>query len=305
MTPDEHTNQELHLDVGDGHTIYVQDWGIAKAKTPIFFLHGGPGNGTGDKYKLRFDPKINRVIFHDQRGSGQSTPYGSLKNNTTDKLVGDITKIADKLKIKKFAVAGGSWGSTLALAYALKHPDRVSDLLIQGIFTGSKSEIEWIDHGFFRLFYPEVWEEYLQTVPKSHRKNPTEYHAKYILGSPGPKQIASAMAYQKLESSVLVLDDRPTIPADPETYDSNFITIETHYLQNGCFMPDRYILDNAHKLTMPTWIVQGRYDMVCAPAVAYELHQRIKGSKLIWTMAGHGNDRSTYDVLRTLYLQFN
>ncbi len=306
MTPDEYTNQELMLDVGDGHTLYVHDWGNAKAKTPIVTLHGGPGSGASDRHKQRFDPSTQRVIFHDQRGTGRSLPYGSLEHNTTNQLVEDIEKIAVRLKLNSFTLTGGSWGSTLALMYALKYPKRVSRLIVTGIFTASKSEIDWLDEGYFRIFYPELWQNFVASVPKAHQKNPTAYHAKYILGKDEAKARLSAAAYANLEGSIMSLDDRPSPKTNTDEFDMAPAKIETYYLQNACFLPeDRYILKNAHKLTMPTWIVQGRFDMVCPPVTAHELHQRIKGSKLIWTMSGHGNDRSTYDVMRTLFLQAN
>jgi proline iminopeptidase len=304
MTPDEYTNQELMLEVGGGHTLYVHDWGNVGAKMPIVHLHGGPGTGNSDRYKLRFDPTVHRVIFHDQRGTGRSLPYGSLQHNTTDELVEDIHKVAKTLKLEKFILTGGSWGSTLALMYALKYPSHVSKLIINGIFTSSKSEIDWVDQGYFRIFYPELWQEFVASTPKAHQKDPVSYHAKNILGKDEAKAKLSAMQYGKLEGSLMSLDERAQLPSDPATYDIVPMKIETYYLQNKCFLPEeRYILSNAHRLTMPTWIVQGRFDMVCPPVTAHELHQRIDDSRLIWTMSGHGNDRSTYDVMRTLYLQ--
>lgn len=304
MTPDEFTNQELMLDVGDGHSLYVHDWGNPKAKTPIVFLHGGPGSANKDRYKLRFDPTTHRVIFHDQRSSGKSTPYGSLEHNTTEHLVEDIEKIAVKLGLDAFVLTGGSWGSTLALMYALKHPERVSKLIVTGVFTASKEEIDWLDQGYFKTFYPELWETFVATVPKSHQHDPTAYHAKRILGGNEAEARESAMLYNQLEGTIMVLDERKQLPPDPAEFDPVGPKIEVHYLQNHCFLPEEgYILNHASELTMPTWIVQGRFDMVCPPITAYELHKRVSGSKLIWTMAGHSNDRSTYDVLSTLYLQ--
>lgn len=302
MTPDKFTNQELMLDVGDGHTLYVQDWGNKQAKTPIIYLHGGPGSGCKDKYKASYDPTVHRVIFFDQRGCGKSTPYGSLEHNTSDDLIEDIEKIANNLKLTKFMINGGSWGSCLALAYAVKYPKRITGMFLRGIFTGRKSEVEWIDGGLYRLFYPERWEAYQATVPKTHQNDPTAWHAKNILGNDEKKMRASAHAYSEVEGSMMTLDDRWNQQPLDDTFDPTFVRIEQHYFTNNCFMPEGHIMKNAHKLTMPVWIVQGRYDMVCPPATAYELHQRIKGSRLIWTMSGHGNDRSTYDVLRTLHL---
>lgn len=305
MTPDEHTNKEFYIEVGDGRELYVQDWGNKKAKHPIVFLHGGPGGCSDDRAKAVFSPSSqHRVIFFDQRGCGKSLPYGSLKKNTTPNLVEDITKIADQLKLKQFVLVGGSWGSTLALAYALKYPKRIAALVLNGIFTGSLDEIKWLDRGGFRVFFPDVWERYVQTVPKSHRNNPSEYHFTRILGDDESADRTSGHAYQTLEGSVMALDDRFQ-PDDITEFDATGIRTEVHYMANGCFMPDRHILNNAKKLTMPIWLVQGRYDMVCPPSTAYELHQKLPNSHLIWTVGNHRTgERETSSVIKTILLQF-
>lgn len=302
MTPDKHTNQELFVEVSDGHELYIHDWGSKSAKHVIFSLHGGPGSGSSDRHKGIYDPERQRVIFHDQRGSGRSLPAGSLEHNTTQKLVEDITKIADKLGIKTFILTGGSWGSTLALAYGLKYPKRVEAMVLDGIFTGSQAEIDWLDKGRFETFYPDAWESFQQTVPKSHRQDPTTYHAKRILGKDEQAVKESAHAYGSMEGAVLSLDDRFT-PTSLDDYDPNGTRIEVYYLTNGCFMPDRHILKNAHKLPMPIWLVQGRYDMVCPPITAYELHQQLPRSELIYTVSGHRSERETWNLKRTILLQ--
>lgn len=305
MNPDEYTIKEHFLDVGDGHQLYIQDWGNPDASEPILFLHGGPGDGCHERHKDRFDPAQHRVIFFDQRGCGRSLPYGSLEHNTTDKLVEDIEKIAKYLTLHSFVVTGGSWGSTLALAYAIKHPERVKALVIQGIFTGSKTEIDWLDKGLFKTFYPEAWEEFLAQTPKAHHRDPSAYHAKRALGDNAEESVASAYAYECLEGAVMNLDDRFS-PSNPLEYDPMPIRVEMYYMKNGCFMPDKYILDNAHKLTMPVWLVQGRYDMVCPPVTAYELSKKLPNGKLLWTIAGHrGGDRNSSDVMRSILLQFS
>jgi proline iminopeptidase len=303
MNPDDYTIQELMLDVGDGHQLYVHDWGNKQAKQPIIFLHGGPGSGVKDRYKQNYDPQRHRVVFFDQRGSGKSLPYGSLEQNTTQDLVEDIEKIAIKLKLNTFMLNGGSWGSCLALAYALKYPKRVHSMILRGIFTGSKAEIDWLKNGLFAQFFPDVYAQFLQATPAEHLTDAADYHFKRILGNDWQASTESAIAVGNLESALLSLDDRHIPLTFSEDYDPTFVRIETHYMANNCFMEDRYILENAHKLTMPIWLIQGRYDMVCPPSTAYELHKKIKTSQLIWTLAGHGNDRSTYDVDRTLLLQ--
>ena len=304
MNPDEFTNRELFVEVGDGHELYVQDWGNREAEMPILFLHGGPGGSVKGSNKRGFDPTKQRVIFYDQRGSGKSLPYGSLDHNTTADLIEDIEKIADKLELKKFIITGGSWGSCLALAYALKYPERVKAMVLFGIFTGSQNEIDWLDQGQFQTFYPEVWERYIAATPKAYRNNPSKYHFEKALGNDEIQAKKSAYAYENLEGGVIQLDDRPRLE-DFETYDPAGIRIEMHYLKNRCFMPDRHILDNAHRLNMPVYLVQGRYDMVCPPATAYELSKKLPDGHLIWAIGGHKNEHEGWNLMRTILLQLS
>lgn len=306
MTPDEHTIREFYIDVGDGHELYVQDWGNKKAKHPIVFLHGGPGSATNDGYKVQFDPMQHRVIFFDQRGCGKSLPYGLLKNNTTNDLIEDIEKITKQLKITSFVLTGGSWGAMLALAYAVKHPQKVQALVLNGVLTGSQAEIDYFDKGHFRNWFPEAWEQYLAATPKEHHDAPTKYHYQRILGKNEDEARQSACIYNNLEGALIGLDDRftPDTPDDP-AFDPTGMKIEVHYLASRCFLPDRHIFDNARKLTMPVWMVHGRYDMVCPPAGPYELHQKLPKSHLIWTIGGHrSSDRETQSVVKSILLQF-
>jgi len=218
-------------------------------------------------------------------------------------MLDDIEKIAEHLKLDGFIVAGGSWGSCLALAYALKHPRRVKAMVLRGIFTGSQSEIDWLNNGYYQKIFPDVWAEYLRQTPKAHHGDPSKYHFARILGANEQAAKESAYAYDNFEAALLCLDDR-FMPEKFENYDPAGTKIEAHYLVNRCFMPDRFIMDNAHKLTMPIWLIQGRYDMVCPPVTAYELNQKLPNSQLIWTVAGHnGSDRSNHDVNRTVLLQ--
>lgn len=304
MTPDMHTLRELALNVGDGHILYVQDWGYQAATMPIISVHGGPGSSAKDNHKANFDPTTQRVIFFDQRGCGRSTPYGTLERNTTDDLVADIEKIADRLEITTFILVGGSWGSCLALAYALAHPKRISAMMLHGIFTGSPAENNWVDGGQFRAFFPEVWNEYLAATPVEHHSKPSAYHFAQILGENADRAKISAYAYERLEGSLTKLDDRFTMAAF-ETYDPAGIRLEVHYLSNGCFIADNFILDNAASLTMPVWLVQGRYDMVCPPITAYKLHQKLPNSHLIWTINGHKAEHEAATILKLLVQEFS
>ena len=157
MTPDKYTLQERFVDVGNEHQLYVQDWGNPKAKNIFVFLHGGPGGSVKDNHRLLFNPDKQRVIFFDQRGCGHSTPFGSIEHNTTGYLVEDVEKILVTLDIKSCILVGGSWGSCLALAYALKYPKRVKAMAIRGIFTGSEAELQFIEKGQFQNFFPDTW----------------------------------------------------------------------------------------------------------------------------------------------------
>jgi len=303
MTPDEHTLSEQMLAVGDGHELYVYDWGNPAASVPIVFLHGGPGAGIKDRYKATFDPAVQRVIFFDQRGCGKSTPYGSLEHNTTWEQIEDIEKIAETFGLETCIITGGSWGSCLALAYALKYPGRVKAMVLRGIFTGSQAEVDYLDKGHFATHFPDVWDRYLDATPAKYHDDPGKYHTTRILGDDVEAARESAYAYGNLEGALLALDDRFTPPTFDDTYDPVLSKLEIHYMVNRCFMPDRYIMDNAHKLKMPIWLIQGRYDFVCPPVTAYELNEKLPNSHLIWTTAGHGNDRPNYDVNRTILLQ--
>lgn len=298
MIPDNYTIQELMISTGDGHELYVQDWGNPDAATPVIFLHGGPGAASSDRHKGYFDPTSQRVIFFDQRGAGRSTPTGSLKHNTTQHLVADIQLIAEHFKLDSFILTGRSWGSCLALVYSYLHPEQVAGLVIGGVFTARNSEIDFTVKGGFRPFYPEVWADFCQTVPASYRDNPFVWHEARILGDDTEKARESAFAVSNMENALLRLDDR-SYRGDFESFDPSGTIIETYYMTNKCFIDDGIILKNAALLTMPVTIIQGRYDMVCPPETAYELAKKLPHARLIWTLGGHsGNDRETWQLTR-------
>ncbi len=304
MTPDQHTNQEFMLDVGDGHKLYVQDWGNESASKPIVYLHGGPGNGVYNRDRRRFDPLKQRVIFFDQRGSGKSTPVYSLENNTTSDLVEDIVKIIDHLSLTKVILNGGSWGSTLALAFAIAHPERVEAILTYGVFTATKDESDWLNNGGYKEFFPEVWQQYLSATPSENVSNPSAYHFKQALGNDARAAKKSAYAYETMELALLKLDEK-YLPGDYETYDLGKITIEMHYAANDYFVDSNHILNNVAKLTMPVWMVQGRYDMVCRPYAAYRLDELLPNSRLIWTINGHLNQHEAKNIVKLLLEQLS
>ncbi|MFZ1483449.1 MAG: alpha/beta fold hydrolase [Candidatus Saccharimonadales bacterium] len=302
MTPDEFTIKEHMLPVGNGHVLYVHDWGNKKAKKPIIYLHGGPGGNCKDKNKKLFDPQTQRVVFFDQRGGGRSTPAGKWHHNTTQHMAADITTIANKLNIDKFILTGGSWGSCLALYYAISAPSRVHALVITGVFTGSQAEINWVDQGLFKTHFPDAWDSYLGLTPKKYQANPSEYHFKQAVGADDKKAKQSAFAYSILEGSVIALDDTFITP-NYEEFDPTSIQIEMRYMSKRCFLPDNYILKRVSKLKIPIHIVQGRYDMVCTPAIAYEVAQKAQNATLTWVIAGHKLEHETTTALKLIHQQ--
>jgi proline iminopeptidase len=297
MNPDEYTIQELFLDTNDGHQLYVQEWGKTDAKAAIIFLHGGPGNGCDNSDKQKFDPTSHRVIFHDQRGSGKSLPVGSLEHNETKYLVEDIDKIIKHFNLTKFILVGGSWGSTLALCYAVKYPNRPAGLILDGVYTATERQNEWLDRGGWRSFYPEIWEEYQKSVPAKYKDNPSSYHATKVLSKDPEEVKKSAYAYLKMELSLLKLDGELRA-VDYAKFDPNSGKIELHYISQKCFLPEKYILNNAENLKMPIKIIQGRYDMVCPPETAYELHKALPDSELSWTINGHLRQHEAKNIQR-------
>jgi proline iminopeptidase len=304
MKPDSYTIQEIFLDVGDSHKLYIQEWGNPKAKTPIIFLHGGPGDGTSDRVKSRFDPEHQRLIFFDQRGSGNSLPYGELKFNTTTDLISDINKIADKLKLDKFIISGNSWGSLLSLAYALEHPERLIGVVVSGVFLGSRNELDWIAEGGFKNFYPEAWDKLLAQTPKQDQASPLDYHFEQVKSNEFELAKKSAFVYHSLEGSLLRLDDRP-MRDDYSKYDPTAAFIAVHYMSNNCFIEDNYILNNAKNINLPVRIIQGRYDMVSPPITAYLLNERLPNSRLSWSINGHIGEHEAANIMKLAYLELS
>ena len=300
MTPDAYTIKEQMLPVGDGHELYVVEWGNKAAGQTFLYLHGGPGAGCNNKMKSVFDGMRDHVIFFDQRGAGKSTPQGSLVANTTQHLINDINKILEIFGLKQIVVVGGSWGSTLALAYAIAHPERVSALVLRGVFTGTQSEDDYLHKGGFRHMFPDVWDAYLARTPNEHHSDPSAYHMPRALSDDPEAAKESAYALDEMEGSISSRDDRH-MPQAYDTFNPNPARIETHYLYNHCFMDEQHIQRNLPKLTMPVWIVQGRYDTVCPPETAYAVHKVLPHSSLIFTDAGHTlNDRGNFDATKSI-----
>ncbi len=279
-----------YLDVGDKHTIYYELSGNPKGK-PVLFVHGGPGAGFSQRDKRFFNPKIFNIVAFDQRGSGKSKPFASLKSNTTQKLVQDIKKLLTYLEIKKTFVFGGSWGSTLSLVYAIKYPKTVAGMVIRGIFLGSKKENDYFTYES-RYTSPEEWKKMADLIPKKYieKKQIEKYFYKMIKSKNKKTRRKFTEAWAEFEFSISSLTpNRKRIKkALKEIKSEAFSAIELHYLNHLCFLPRDYILKNAGKISkIPVSIIQGRYDRVCSPLSAYMLHKKLGNSKLYFTLAGH------------------
>lgn len=283
------TYKKGYLPVSDGYKLYYELFGNPKG-IPVLFVHGGPGAGFTDRNKRFFDPKIFNVIFFDQRGSGRSKPFASLKNNTTPKLVQDIRKLLKFLKIKKVFLFGGSWGSTLSLVYAIKYPKTVLGMLLYGIYFASKESIKHYVGGGVRNIAPDKWKRFISHVPKKYRKKPVHYYLKQMK-SKNPKireKYAFEYSYYEVSISQLKISHNEIVDSLKEWSYKSLAPLEAHYFTNNSFIPDNYILKNAHKLSkIPVVLVHGRYDLISPALHAYKLHKKIKNSKLYFTCAGH------------------
>ena len=279
------TYKKAFLDVGDNHKIYYELSGNPKGK-PVLFVHGGPGAGFSDKDKRYFNPKVFNIITFDQRGCGKSKPFASIKNNTTFKLASDMNKLLKYLKIKKAILFGGSWGSTLSLAYAIRYPKTVAAMVIRGVMLGTKEEDNYFVYGA-KEHFPEAWERMASLVPDN--KNIISYYYKTMRSKNKETWRKYALEWARYEFSVSKL-----IPSELDVKRilkkikfKAFSLIEMHYMNNHWFLPKDYIIKNVHKIKIPVSIIHGRYDNVCRPLSAYTIHNKIKGSKLYFTLAGH------------------
>jgi proline iminopeptidase len=265
-----------YLDTGDGHQVYWELCGNPQGK-PAVFLHGGPGSGCAPVHRRLFDPQRYKVLLFDQRGCGRSRPHASLENNTTWHLVADIERLrTDALEAEKCLVFGGSWGSTLALAYAQKHPERVSELILRGIFALRQKEMRWFYQEGASWLFPDLWEEYLAPIPPEERDDLIAAYHKRLTGSHREAQLRAAHAWTRWESRTITL-----LPSSRHQQDHSddasalaFARIENHYFVNSGFMEEGQLLANAHRLhAIPGTIIQGRYDACTPMRTAWDLHK--------------------------------
>ena len=268
----------FHLKVSDLHKIFVEESGNPNGK-PLIFLHGGPGGGSEPIYRQYFNPKKWRIIIFDQRGCGKSSPHAELDENTTWDLVSDIEKIRKKLNINKWTIFGGSWGSTLALSYSIKNPNKCNALILRGIFMLREKELEWFYQRGCSFIYPDAWEKYLAPIPENERTTMIQSYYKQLTSTNKNVRIKAAKAWSIWEASTskLIQTDKSLHLFDNDNVAEAFARIECHYFINkGFFENDSWILDNVYKIEkIPTHIVQGRYDVVCPMTSAWDLHKEL------------------------------
>jgi len=264
------------LDVGDGHRLYWELCGNPEGK-PAIFLHGGPGAGCSPDHRRLFDPERYNVLLFDQRGCGRSTPHASLKANTTWDLVADIERLRAMAGIERWLVFGGSWGSTLALAYAEAHPDRATGLVLRGVFTFHRSEVDWLYRpgGASRIF-PDKWEAFVAPIPEGERNDLVEAYARR-LDDPDPAvRTEAARAWSRWEAEVVTLLPNPQLVAAStgDAYAVSIARIENHYMRHLGWLEEGQLLRDVGRIRhLPAVIVQGRYDICTPPQWAWDLHR--------------------------------
>ncbi len=276
------------INVTDGYELYYELYGNPNG-IPVLFLHGGPGAGFSDSDKQFFDETKYNVIFFDQRGASRSKPFGSIENNTTQHLVADINHILDTLSFKKVFVFGGSWGSTLALVYAILHPKRVLGLILRGIWLANKYGLEHYIGGGIKEFFPDVWDRFNKLVKTG--ENPVRYYLQQMLSDDQAVSDKFAYEWAYYESSFYTINKIEHIEDIVASFPYKSLAIlEAHFIANNCFLTEDFIIQNTDKIKdIKTAIVQGRYDFICPPIQAFRLHEHLNNSKLNIVNAGHSS----------------
>jgi proline iminopeptidase len=268
----------------DEHQVYFEQCGNPNGK-PALFLHGGPGGGGSEDVRRFFNPNLYRIVVFDQRGCGRSKPHGCLENNTTWDLVSDVENLRKKLSIEKWLVFGGSWGSTLSLAYAQAHPESVSELVLRGIFLLRKEELHWFYQDGASRIFPEAWSGFLDIIDEDKRDNLMNAYHEIFKSTDKEKRLKAAVAWSKWEAATSSLSYKPSLVeefSDPE-FALAFALIENHYFINkGWFDTENQLIENIDKIrSIPAVIVQGRYDVVCPMKTAWELSKAWPEAEMI------------------------
>lgn len=285
-----------HLQVSDLHRIYFEECGNPNGK-PALFVHGGPGGGVEPAHRQLFDPAAYRIILFDQRGCGRSTPHAELRENTTWDLVADMERLRAHLGIDKWMLFGGSWGSTLSLAYAVRHAERVSQMVLRGIFLLRQEEIDWFYQDGAGRFFPQEWQDYIAPISPEERHDMVGAYYQRLTSTDTAVRSAAAKAWSVWEASTstLAFDHAKIAQASGDTFADAFARIECHYFLNRGFFPsDGFLLDEvARYRDIPAIIVQGRYDMVCPIKSAWDISRAWpKAELLVITDAGHASSEA-------------
>ncbi len=293
-----------HFPVSDGHELYFEEFGNPKGK-PVLFVHGGPGGGFGKDDHRFFDPSQYWIHMIEQRGAGRSKPTAGLENNTTWKLVEDFEAYRKSRDISKWLVFGGSWGSTLALAYSITHPETVTELILRGIFLIRKKEIDWFYQDGAGYIYPDEWEKYENAIPESERSDYVKAYHKRLTSNDKPTQMAAAKAWTRWEisTSKLFTPEETIKNVVSDEFAFTFARIESHYFVNkGFFERDGWLIEPAQIeriRKIPTVIVQGRYDVVCPAVSAWDLHKAFPEAEF-FMVPDAGHSRSEPGISRAL-----
>ena len=276
------------LKVDNNHELYIEQVGNPDG-IPIIFLHGGPGAGLNEIYRQYFNPNIYRIILFDQRGSGQSKPCASVENNTTQMLIEDIRKVADELNLKKFILYGGSWGTTLALLYAQDYPETIYSLVLRGVFLCRKKDINWFYQNGASEIFPDQWIKFTKDIPNEEHGDFLEAYHTRIHSSDDNESKKFSKLWAEWEGCCSTLLPSKQVVKQFSDCAVSLSKIETHYFKNNSFIHENQILENIKKIKhLKTFIVHGRYDVVCPINQAYDLHQVHQNSELfIIDDAGH------------------
>lgn len=283
------------VEVSGGHTLYVEECGIPDG-IPVVFVHGGPGAGCSERDRRFFDPEIYRIILFDQRGAGRSQPHASLEQNTTQDLIADMEIIRSTLAVEEWLLFGGSWGSTLSLLYAQSHTERVSGLILRGIFLCRRQDVEWFYQSGANRIFPDYWQDFTAMIPECERDNMLRAYHRRLVGDNELTRMGAAKAWSLWEARCATLDPSPNVVAhfgDPHVALA-MARIEAHYFMNDAFIEPNQICLNADRLSgLPVVIVHGRYDVVCPVEQAQALHRALPDAELsIIRDAGHASSEA-------------
>ncbi len=277
------------LDVGDGHSIYVEQCGNPSGM-PVVVLHGGPGGGCSPSMRRYFDPAVYRIILFDQRGCGRSRPHASVEANTTWHLVSDIESIRKTLGIDRWIVFGGSWGATLSLIYAQTHPDHAAYLVLRGVFLMTRAELNWFYGGGAGHFWPDLWQRFSELIPQDEQGDMIAAYHKRLFSGDRMVELRYARAWAGWENALASISNQGPVGESPAEYARAFARLENHYfINNGFLERDGQILGDMHKIAhIPGTVVQGRYDMICPPVSAASLTRKWPAGELrLIPLAGH------------------